>query len=400
MEVKMKKINQKEPRFSQKSGSWESISPSGSSNDICNDTTEKTLGQVQNLENLNLYRTEPAPAENPPPPQMSEVVDKLVCMADVEEKEIRWLWYPYIAMGKITLFRGDPGVGKTFFALAMAAIVSNGHGFPDCNDKKDAKTAAPANVLFLTAEDDLEDTIKPRLRKAQANMTRIYSYTGYITFSDPYFEHYIKEVDPRLVIIDPLQAFLGDGVDMHRANEICPIFSQIRQLAEKYNFALVILEHMNKNLGGKSIYRGLGSMDITGAARSVLMFGVNPDDESEKGFMHIKSNISAKGDIVGFRVDEYGLRFDPNTTITQDMILGNVSAKPSGRPSREIEQAIKFLQTELKNQMLPAKEILKRASDAGISERTLERAKVEADVDSVKKDKKWYWLLCDMPRPP
>jgi hypothetical protein len=257
---------------------------------------------------------------------------KLVCMADIEEREVDWLWKPYIPYRKITIFRGDPGLGKTFFALMVASIKSNGWVFPDKTCTSDFVPTMAGNVLFLTAEDDLEDTIKPRLRKAKANMNRIFSFTDYITFSDPRFEGILKTTDPRLVIIDPLQAFLGEGVDMHRANEIRPIFSFIRQLAEKYNFALIILEHLNKNIGGKATYRGLGSMDITGAARSILMFGCDPEDDNNKGFMHAKSNLDRKGEIVGFSITDNGLEWNPSTTLTADMILGNSPSK-MGRPS-------------------------------------------------------------------
>ena len=253
----------------------------------------------------------------------TDISGRLVCMADIKEREIEWLWHPYIAYRKITILRGDPGNGKTTVALEIASIMSNGWAFPSKSGELTSTTAG--NVLFLTAEDDLEDTIKPRLRKAKANMNRVFSFTDYITFGDPRFEKILVEISPRLVIIDPLQAFLGEGVDMHRANEIRPIFSYIRQLAEKYNFALIILEHMNKNAGGKAIYRGLGSMDITGAARSILMFGSDPKNDDNKGFIHAKSNLDRKGEIMGFTITNNGLEWNPNTALTADMIMGGAA---------------------------------------------------------------------------
>ena len=317
---------------------------------------------------------------------------RLVCMADIVEREIEWLWYPYIAYRKITILRGDPGNGKTTVSLEVASIKSNGRAFP--SKAGDLTPTTPGNVLFLTAEDDLEDTIKPRLRKARANMDRIYSFTDYITFADPRFEGIVKETFPHLVIIDPLQAFLGDGVDMHRANEIRPIFSFIRQLAEKYGFALIILEHMNKNAGGKAIYRGLGSMDITGAARSILMFGSDPKNEDNKGFIHAKSNLDRKGEIMGFSITNDGLVWNPSTTLTANMIMGTSAASGKiGRPSHEVDEAVSFLKDELTGNFVTAKEIFARAKAAGISEKTLNRAKEVAGVDSIRKDGKWHWVL-------
>jgi len=225
-------------------------------------------------------------------------------------------------------------------------------------------------------------------------MNRVFSFTDYITFDDPRFEKILVEISPRLVIIDPLQAFLGEGVDMHRANEIRPIFSYIRQLAEKYNFALIILEHMNKNAGGKAIYRGLGSMDITGAARSILMFGSDPKNDDNKGFIHAKSNLDRKGEIMGFTITNNGLEWNPNTALTADMIMGGGNASGrTGRPSHEVEEAVNFLDKELRGNLITAKEVFKRAEDAGISSSTLNRAKEKAGVQSVQKDRKWYWHI-------
>ena len=316
---------------------------------------------------------------------------RLVCMADIEEREVEWLWKPYIPYRKITLFRGDPGLGKTYFALMVASIVSNGWAFPDKYGDTGFTPTAAGNVLFLTAEDDLEDTIKPRLRKAKADMSKIHSFTDYITFADPQFEDLLKECSPRLVIIDPLQAFLGEGIDMHRANEIRPIFSHVRHLAERYNCSFIMLEHLNKNPGGKAIYRGLGSMDITGAARSVLMFGCDPQNDANKGFIHAKSNLDRKGEIVGFSITEHGLEWNPNTTLTDDMILGH--STKSGRPSYEVDEAVEFLKEQLQGNFITADEIYKRAEAQGISKRTLQRAKKEAGVDTVQKDRKWYWII-------
>ena len=325
-------------------------------------------------------------------PKLNENVNdkngRLVCMAEIEEREVDWLWKPYIPFRKITIFRGDPGLGKTFFALMVASIVSNGWAFPS---DLGFKQITAGNVLFLTAEDDLEDTIKPRLRRAKANMDRVFSFTDYITFSDPRFEGILKETTPRLVVIDPLQACLGEGVDMHRANEIRPIFSYIRQLAEKYHFALIILEHLNKNIGGKAIYRGLGSMDITGAARSILMFGCDPENDNNKGFMHAKSNLERKGEIVGFSITDGGIEWNPHTTLTADMILGN--SLKTGRPSHEVDEAVEFLKKHLEGSFITADEIYEKAEAHGISKRTLQRAKKEAGVDAVQKDRKWYWVI-------
>jgi len=144
----------------------------------------------------------------------TDISGRLVCMADIKEREIEWLWHPYIAYRKITILRGDPGNGKTTVSLEIASIMSNGWAFPSKSGELEPTTAG--NVLFLTAEDDLEDTIKPRLRKAKANMNRVFSFTDYITFGDPRFEKILVEISPRLVIAKPVGSFLD--IDSGKGN--------------------------------------------------------------------------------------------------------------------------------------------------------------------------------------
>lgn len=316
-------------------------------------------------------------------------------MSKIEEEEIEWLWYPYIPLKKITIFRGDPGVGKTYFATLVASYISNGWAFP--NQEKGTQ----GNVFLLTAEDGLGDTLKPRLRQAEADMDFVYSNAEYVTFSDPAFEENIKALRPKVIFVDPLQAFLGEHVDMHRANEVRPVFSKLIKLAEEYGFALIILEHMNKNIGTSGLHRGLGSMDITAAARSILLFGQDEDNNQTKGFMHAKSNLAPKGKVMGYKISDTGTAFDPQSEITEDMILGRSSSKGSmGRPSNEVQEAIDFLTEELSTGEIPAKTIWEKSEELGISEKTLKRAKAQLKVSSFRKkengkDKGWHWSLLD-----
>jgi len=167
----------------------------------------------------------------------------LVKMAEIEPKDVSWLWFPYIPLGKTTLMRGDPGQGKTSISLTLSSIVSNGWSFPN---SKDLISSGPGNVLYITAEDGLADTIVPRLIKAKANMDRIFSYQEgtdiQLTFTSSIFEQLIKDSKAKLVIVDPIQAYLGSNVDGHRANEIRPVMRHIGALAEKYNCSIILIE--------------------------------------------------------------------------------------------------------------------------------------------------------------
>ena len=181
---------------------------------------------------------------------------KLIRMSDVATETIKWLWYPYIPFGKITMVQGDPGDGKTTALLAVAAAVTTGTMLPEMRE-----AVGPVVVIFQTAEDGLGDTIKPRLEHANADCSRVIvidETDKALSLLDERIERAIEQTGAKLFILDPLQAYLGADVDMHRANEICPVLKRISLVAEKTGCAVVAIGHLNKS-GGKSQYRGLGS---------------------------------------------------------------------------------------------------------------------------------------------
>ncbi len=191
---------------------------------------------------------------------------KLIRMCDVEEEKVEWLWYPYIPYGKLTLVRGNPGEGKTMFILNLIAGLSRGA-------EKISGDSVPKNSLYQTAEDGMADTVKPRLIAANADCKRIFSIDeslDLLSFQDERIEQAIIQSNARILVLDPLQAYIGESVDMNRANEVRPAFRTLASVAAKTGCAIVIVEHMNKMQDRKVLLRGLGSVDITGAARSIL----------------------------------------------------------------------------------------------------------------------------------
>jgi len=268
---------------------------------------------------------------------------------------------------------------------------------------KDNPNAA-ANVLFITAEDDLNDTIAPRLRKAGADVDCVFSCddkdTQELSFTSPGFENMISRCSPKLVIADPIQAFLGRNVDMHRANEIRPIMSYLRCLAKEYNCAILLIEHLNKNIGGKSLYRGLGTVDISSATRSILMVGSNPEDDTDKGIAHIKTNCGQRGDVVGFTISNRGLEWNPDTNLTAEAIEGysngNGNARPKGTTA--LDNAKNFLEAALKDGKQASRDVVLEAMQRGILESTLKRARGELGVlcnerEGFGKNTIVYWRL-------
>ena len=312
---------------------------------------------------------------------------ELINMADVEATEVEWLWYPYIPYGKITIIQGDPGEGKTTLVLNLAAMLSKGQELPESYN-----AAEPINIIYQTAEDGLSDTVKPRLVAANADYSRITVIDESkveLSLTDERLEQAIIRTQARLVILDPLQAYIGSNVDMHRANEIRPIMKHIADVAQKYNCSIVLVGHLNKAMGMKSSYRGLGSIDIPASARSVLLVGRIKDNPTIRVMAQVKSSLAPEGEPIAFELNkETGFRFIGKYDISVDDLLNGTSSVS------KVEQAEKLLKDELsEGTAIPQKQLLFKAQLRDISERTLNEAKKNLRVKSVKRNDKWYWQL-------
>ena len=226
---------------------------------------------------------------------------KLINMEDIKCENVEWLWYPFVPYGKITIIQGDPGEGKTTLVLQMIAKLTRGETIIN------EETKEPINVIYQTAEDGLSDTIKPRLVAANADCSKVLVIDDKetpLTMLDVRLEKAIAETGARLVVLDPIQGFLGADVDMHRANEIRPVMKHIAEIAEKYRCAIILVGHMNKNSNGKSSYRGLGSIDFQAAARSVLIVGRVKGEPEVRVVCHVKSSLAPEGKSIAFRLDK------------------------------------------------------------------------------------------------
>jgi archaellum biogenesis ATPase FlaH len=312
---------------------------------------------------------------------------KLIRMNEVEATAINWLWYPYIPYGKITVIQGDPGDGKTTVVLAIAAAVTMGLPLPE------SKTATePMTVIFQTAEDDLSDTVKPRLVQSGADCGRVIvidESEKELSLSDFRIEQAITQTGAKLFILDPLQAYLGADVDMHRANEMRPVLKRIGAIAEQTGCAIVVIGHLNKGTN-KSQYRGLGSIDIQAAARSVLTVGRVKNTSYLRAIAQGKNNLAPEGKTIGFELDPAtGCRWAGVLEMTIDELLSGVM------PERDTtyDKAVDFLKTELTDRDIAAAILFEKAEEQGIGERTLKKAKQALDIGSFRKDNRWYWSV-------
>ena len=311
----------------------------------------------------------------------------LINMADVEATEVKWLWYPYIPYGKVTIIQGDPGEGKTTLILNLAALLSKGEKLPESEEKSE-----PVNIIYQTAEDGLSDTVKPRLIAANAEYGRITvidESTSELSFTDERLEQAIIQTKAKLVILDPLQAYIGANVDMHRANEIRPVMKHLSEVAQKYECAIVLVGHLNKAIGMKSSYRGLGSIDIPASARSVLLVGRIKDNPTIRVMAQIKNSLAPEGEPIAFELNkETGFHFIGKYDISIDDLLNGASTVS------KLEQAENLLKDELADgNTVQQKSIQQRAKLRNISERTLNQAKKNLGVKSVRRENVWYWRL-------
>ena len=321
---------------------------------------------------------------------------KLINMEQVEVEKIDWLLYPFIPFGKVTIVQGDPGEGKTTMVLQIIAKLTKGEAvLPSGSDEPalEEKTMAlePVNVIYQTAEDGLGDTIKPRLLSAGADCSRVMVIDDNdqaLTMMDARLEEAIIKTKARLVVLDPIQGFLGAAVDMHRANEIRPLMKRVAVLAEKYHCAIILIGHMNKNSNGKSSYRGLGSIDFQAAARSVLIVGRIKDEPEIRVVCHVKSSLAPEGKSIAFRLDkDTGFEWIGEYDISADDLLSGDNR------GQKIHVAKEFLQEFLVSGSVAQTKVAEEAESRGIKKKTLWNAKKELEIESVKIGNQWFWML-------
>ena len=320
----------------------------------------------------------------------------LVCMSDIEEEDVEWLYPPYVPRGKVTICAAYPGAGKTYLMCYMAACVSTGRQFfnqiPFCDN--------PGRVIYLTAEDGIGDTIKKRLRICGADMMNIATVLDNKTqlmFDRPEIEDFMKNYRPDLMIFDPFQAYIGAEIDMNAPNRTREKLGYISELAEKYRVAVVLICHFNKNGKGDAITRVLGSTDIMGICRSYIALGTVPGEDDMKFMSHEKSSLDKRGKTILFEIDpdkggivylgENNLTMDDYTAIRNKKRVSNAPA---------VEAAKQFLVNNMPEGRRLAKELKNLAEANKISEMSLRRAREELGIITMKTKAfppKSIWIL-------
>lgn len=299
----------------------------------------------------------------------------LTRVADVEAKAIDWIWPGRIAVGKLSIVSGDPGLGKSFATMDWAARVSQGRPWPD-----GAPACPPMSVLLLSAEDAVDDTIRPRLDAMGADVTRIHVVTGILTaererniyLSDiAAIEAAVDQTGASLVIVDPLSAYLG-GADSHRDSDVRGLLAPLATLADRRRLAVIGVMHLNKAPGQRAIYRAGGSIAFTAAARIVLAVAKDPEQDDRRILASVKTNLPREAAALAYRLVDGRVEWDdqPVPAIDVDALLSPVSGAQADDRSAA-EDFIDELLRDATAWPLEAKSVIAAGREHGIPDRTL-----------------------------
>ena len=339
------------------------------------------------------------PADEPPPPTEEDTPQNypvLVRLSDVTPRQVKWLWAGRIPLGKISIIAGDPGLMKSMLSLDIAARVSQGLSWPD------GGTAPTGDVVLLTAEDDLDDTVRPRLDLLGADVKRITALTmiwtpeGEKAFNlREHLPMLEKAITPetKLVIIDPVLAFTG-GTDTHVSAQVRGVLAPLAKLAQETRVSILGIIHLNKKLAGNAFQRILASIDFSAAPRSVLLVGEDADDPALRHFAVVKNNLSAPAETLTYHWSDGGFTWVGKSDLTAHQLL----APPAdGEGRTALIEAKEILEDLLSGGPKSPTEIRKAAAAAGVKEATLRAAKDALGVRSVKfgfgDDGEWKWEL-------
>lgn len=311
-------------------------------------------------------------------------------LSNVTPRKVRFLWEPYLVRGAVNLWEGDPDVGKTFVLCAISAALSSGTLLPGQGK------ARPQNVLFMSAEDDAETTLVPRMMRMGADLSRVWALTKFVRLDEDVIqliEQHIEENKVRVIILDPLLAFMQGGIDMNKANETRPFMARLAELAKKRDVTIIALRHLNKSTKDKAIFRGLGSIDITAAARSAIMIGFHPEDSDVRVLTHSKHNLSERGVSLLYTLEGH----DRSKGIVPKLVwrgeseltAEDLASKPNnpGRPDDASKEAELFLQRMLADGPKRIKDIVQAAERRSIAYRTLRTVRQKMGI--IKQGQKW-----------
>lgn len=324
----------------------------------------------------------------------------VVALNTVEREEVDWLWEGRLARGRLTGLMGDPGAGKSWVTAAIGTAASLGAPLPG-----EERAREPMDVLYLACEDGLADTMRPRFEDLGADLTKIHIMTAvkgldgkerHPSLVDDLadVERALTERHCKILVIDPINAYLGSQLDTHRDAALRSVLAPLAALCERLGVACIFVLHLTKSGRDRALYRGQGSIAYGAAARVVLLAGANPENPNEKAVCWIKGNLSEPAPTIGYEIRD-GIFYWCESSLTADQILApDADSGATGK----LAEAERFLANELADGPRPSKALLAEAkTELGISERTMRTAKASLGVGREKRgfgeDGAWYWSL-------
>jgi putative DNA primase/helicase len=340
----------------------------------------------------------------------------VVCMADVRPSSIEWLWKNWIALGKTSVLAGMGGGGKSTLLCTVSAITTKGDMWPD-----GAEASGIGSVIILAAEDDLEDTLAPRLMAAGADLSRVFVIRsafdenrrrGFNLQADleRLEAEILKRDNVKLVIIDPVSSYLGK-VDSHKNADVRSVLEPLGEMAARLRVAVICNNHFSK-AGGSANTRVLGSVAFVNQARAAFIVTPDEDDETRMLLIPSKMNIAPIRHGLAYRIEGCLIEFEgkeiPTSrimfesapiTISADQALAAMEGNGQARTDKA--DAADFLQDILANGPLPAKQVKAEAIEAGISAKSLRSAreglKIKPEKTGFGDQGGWVWALPKVP---
>jgi hypothetical protein len=337
-------------------------------------------------------------------------------LSDIQAKPISWLWPGRIARGKLTIIAGNPGLGKSQITASIAAIVTTGGIWP-----VDGERSTPGDVIFLTAEDDPADTLRPRLEAAGADLQRIHvvdgvviGYRGDGSRVDKVFslESDLRALESKLtelgtvaaVFIDPITAYLG-RTDSHKNSEVRGVLAPLGEMASRHNAAIMGVSHLNKTGGAQALMRVMGSLAFVAAARATYLVADDLQDKARRLFLPMKNNIGPDSSGLAFRIEGVTVPSQAGPLSTSHVICESepvsvtadevMSQSSTQEETTRLTEAVDWLQEVLGSGPISSTTVEERARFAGITKSTLRRAKARLGIESKKSDMEggWCWTL-------
>ncbi len=335
------------------------------------------------------------PNQNTSETKKDETALRVVCLAEVQPEQVSWLWHPYIPIGKLTLLDGEEGIGKSWLLCAIAGRISQGECMPFSDE------AIKGKVLLLSgSEDGLGDTIRPRLDLVGADCTKIFAVDEPFIFDEKgliKLSSLIAELEPSLVIIDPLFDYVTARTDINTDNQSRAITKPLREIAERFKCAIVAVRHIGKAKGnGEARAAGLGGIGFRAAGRSSLLVGCDPQDRTKRAMVLTKSNLAdvTTAKAVGFTIESGQFLWLKESTLTAERILSKLENEDE---REEQNEAVAFLREVLRDGKKLAQDIKREGDKLGLSEKRLRTARsrlnVQIEREGFGQGSKSYWSL-------